>query len=309
MKSINFQAHKSTDSQAAMITLRDFKPKRTAFNASELFEATVIDFDLPGLQRLKGTRFQGHVKHIGGPVFKAVVCASDLEHLDPAIAFQVYSSSVGRNQNLGNSPIASMVDTHLTVRFELGQPRPVQLTQQFEVIQPTVPTIKCHQVWFKPALLGSLDHVLKVVILAQPIVRFVVNPKVARQPRVTIGPHQRNQINPLHYTSMLARPVPRYQRHFRRIRLIQRTIINHQHPLLALYQHLNFRPQRRTIRGQALQQARIGVMRWRSFIRRCLCRFDCAKNTLCGNQKMDVVQFVAFGWIHALKFSISRSTA
>ena len=60
---------------------------------------------------------------------------------------------------------------------------------------------------------------------------------------------------------------------------------------------------------QALQQARIGVMRWCSLIRRRFRRFNRAKHTLRGDQKVDVIQFIAFGWVHALKFSISPSTA
>ena len=54
-----------------------------------------------------------------------------------------------------------------------------------------------------------------------------------------------------------------------------------------------------------MQQARVGVMRWAIAVyrRMTLGRFGVAENFLRGNQKVDVVQFVAFGWVHAPKYS------
>ena len=45
----------------------------------------------------------------------------------------------------------------------------IQTSQQFVIGQPVIPTVKHYQLQFKAALLGLLDHVLKVVILTQTI--------------------------------------------------------------------------------------------------------------------------------------------
>jgi hypothetical protein len=37
-----------------MITLRNFKPILGAFDARELLQPAMVDFDLPGIKRIKG---------------------------------------------------------------------------------------------------------------------------------------------------------------------------------------------------------------------------------------------------------------
>jgi hypothetical protein len=49
-----------------------------------------------------------------------------------------------------------------------------------------------------------------------------------------------------------------------------------------------------------MQQVRAGVMRWTIAVCRRMTsgRFGVAEHVLSGNQKVDVVEFVAFGWVH-----------
>jgi hypothetical protein len=55
-----------------------------------------------------------------------------------------------------------------------------------------------------------------------------------------------------------------------------------------------------------MQQARIGVVRRTIAIgrRMTLGRFGVAEHFLRGNQKVDLVEFVAFGWVHAPKVHV-----
>ena len=82
----------------------------------------MVNFDLLGIQGMKSAFLQRHVQHDSGPVFNAVVCATDLEHLDPAIAFEMHNATMQRNQDFGDSPIAGVIDTELSIRLELDEP-------------------------------------------------------------------------------------------------------------------------------------------------------------------------------------------
>jgi hypothetical protein len=60
-----------------------------------------------------------------------------------------------------------------------------------------------------------------------------------------------------------------------------------------------------------MQQTRIGVMRWTIAIRRRMTfgRLRIAEDFLGRNQEMDVVEFVALGWVHAPKYKRVMPTA
>ena len=54
-KPINFKAYKCPDRQPDMVTLRDFEPVLTPFNTDKLFEATMTELNLPGIQGMKSS--------------------------------------------------------------------------------------------------------------------------------------------------------------------------------------------------------------------------------------------------------------
>jgi hypothetical protein len=64
---------------------------------------------------------------------------------------------------------------------------------------------------------------------------------------------------------VFAQPVARYQGHLLRIGLVQRRIIDDQHPSLPRHEPFDFLPQDPPIRLASLQQARVGIMRWTVF--------------------------------------------
>jgi hypothetical protein len=61
-----------------------------------------------------------------------------------------------------------------------------------------------HQLRLKSALLGLFNYMLKVVVLAQTVLDFVVQSKITRQPTFTIRLNQRDQIDALHHGMMLS---------------------------------------------------------------------------------------------------------
>ena len=80
---------------------------------------------------------------------------------------------------------------------------------------------------------------------------------------------------------MLARPMARHQAHPADVGLVQRHVIDDQQPFVHLDTPLYFCPQRRAIRRQALQQARVGVMRGLSFASGWLRAASAALDTYC----------------------------
>src|SRR4030066_971032 len=99
-KPMNFKANKRPDSQTDMVTLRDFEPVLASFNTRELFEAAMIDLNLPGIQCMEGSLLNGHVQADRCPVFRLAVCADRLKNLDPAIPFEVNQASLNWNEDL-----------------------------------------------------------------------------------------------------------------------------------------------------------------------------------------------------------------
>jgi len=85
LQALEFQAHKGANSQPDVIALGDFEATLCTFYTSELLEATILGFDLPGIQSIESCFFNGHFQFAGCPAFSIAVCADIPEHLDPAI--------------------------------------------------------------------------------------------------------------------------------------------------------------------------------------------------------------------------------
>lgn len=140
-----------------------------------------------------------------------------------------------------------------------------------------------------------------MVIFAQAITGFFVEAIVARQIALTVGPQQCQQVDATHHCLILARPVMRHQGHFLGIRLVQRRVVEHQHPLGFVDLGLAFLPQCRRIWFQSQQQPREEIMR------RCIAtrrlhptRFQATVAGLGRYDKIDVILFIAFRSVHTL---------
>jgi len=309
-KPMSFKADKCPDRQTDMIALRHFEPELTTFNTGELFDPAMIDLDLPGIQGVKGGLFDGHVQAAGCPIFRVAVFGDRPKHLDPAIPLEMNLHTLGRDEDLANRPVAAAIGADFPVLLELGQPVPAHTADELQIGQPRVPTVERHQLWLKATLASLLDHLLKMVILAQSVLALVVDPKVTRQTALSVGPHQRYQVDALHYFMMLSRPMSADQRHVPGIWLVQGTVIDDQYPSLQVHQRLHLLPQTLAVGRQALQQARVGIMRWGLlFSRVCLRGSHAAKYRLGSDQKVDVMHFVAFGPVHAFSLACPCSTA
>src|SRR4030042_5775371 len=186
-QSMCFQTNERSDRQTDMVALRCFETILSTLNARKLREAAMVNFDLPGIQSIKGSLLKGHIQTAGCPVFRVAVCADSPKNLNPAISLEVNQTSVHRNEDLADRTVSATIGANLPIALELGQPVPFEAAQQFEIGQAAIPTVKGHRLRLKAALLGLLDHVLKVVVLAQTIFNFVVKSEIAWQPTLAVG--------------------------------------------------------------------------------------------------------------------------
>src|SRR5437868_8630954 len=116
-----------------------------------------------------------------------------------------------RNLDLFDGAIAAAVGVHQTVLFQARQPCPFQRANQFEIRQTTVPTIKNYTAWDKAARFGSLEHLLKMIVLGQAISGLVKEAVVTRDVAVAIAPQESDEVDARDDISMFARPVARDQ--------------------------------------------------------------------------------------------------
>ena len=96
----------------------------SAFYDGELFETAMIDFFLLDIQGEEGGFFNGHLQVTSRPIFYVGVCADCPEHLDPAIAFEMHQTSLGRDQDLSNGAVTTSIKTDLPSTFQLGESIP-----------------------------------------------------------------------------------------------------------------------------------------------------------------------------------------
>ena len=165
---MNFQAQKSTQSQANMIPLWCLFPMLRFLNPGELFQAAMVDFDLPGTQGIFRRLCNGHLPVTGGPVFSVAIFANCPEYLDPAISPKMDLSAMSGDMNRLNLAIALSIGVNLTVFWQAAEPGPLQAAQQLQILQTGVPAIEGHQFRLESTLLRLTQHCPKMVIVVKP---------------------------------------------------------------------------------------------------------------------------------------------
>ena len=103
---------------------------------------------------------------------------------------------LNRDQDLADGTVPRAINADFSVALQLCEPVPIQLTQQFEVRQSAVPTVKDSQFWMETTFSCLLNHVLKMIVLAQAILHFVVQAKITWQSTFPVRPHHRDQGGP-----------------------------------------------------------------------------------------------------------------
>jgi hypothetical protein len=84
-----------------------------------------------------------------------------------------------------------------------------------------------------------------------------VDPQVAWDASLSVGPHQRDKVDSLDDPMVLARPVSSYKIHLCCIRLVKSGVVDYDH-VHAFHHCLCFLPHRPGVLGMSLQKARKG---------------------------------------------------
>ena len=209
-------------------------------------------------------------------------------------------SALSRNLQALHRHITFPVRVDQAVALQLAQPEPPVNPYLFQVFQAGIPAVKKHVLRLKTSLLSRGQHVSKVVVLTVPTQRFIVNPKIAGNQRLSISPQQGKQVDAHHHPMMFATPMTGHQFHLPGIRFVQSGVVQHQNPSLRLYQSPGFLPQRLGVGRLSPQQAGEGVMGWSTFPSWLTPgRFAAGEILLGGYQKVNIVQSITPGWVHS----------
>jgi len=157
--------------------------------------------------------------------------------------------------------IARPVRVQPPVVLEPCQPPPPDRINPFEVHQAAVPAVKKHIFRLESALLGRVDQVPEMVVLRLAVIRLVIDPVITRQVALAIGPEQRQQVDPLDHSMMLARPHVMDKVHLPRVRLVQDGVIQHQDPGVQPNLRLHLQPQGVVGWLKPVQQPGVRIMR------------------------------------------------
>jgi len=307
LKAHPVQGAPGANTQPDVIALRPPRLHHYVLNVAGALERAVIHLDapthLPVLQPL-------HLIHryvIRGPVLHLTVRGDDPEHARQSVPFYPHLRARLAQVAVAHGSIPGAVHVDAAIALQLCQPAPTAVPHQPQVVSRRIPTVEQHAFRREPALFGGEQHRGKVFVLGDAIVWLVEHAPVARHHGVPIRPHHRHQVDAIHHGVMLARPVPVYQLHLARVRLIERGIVENEHAACALNLSLHLLPERGGVGFQAVQQPREGVVGERTPVMRlyphCLSR---AHDTRRRDQELDVV-FVTAAWcIHAPTLSHSR---
>lgn len=307
---LNFQAPISAQRQSDGVGLSALQAKLPALTAGELLEGPMINRSQPSAIRQAVTLRFSHVQALGRPVVRLAGWVNRPKPFDQTRAAQVKLHPPLGNSQPAHRPLLTRLDPDRSITLPPRQPVPTATASPLQMVQPAVPTVERYPPRLKPPGGRRFQQRSEGVVLAQPILNFVIKPKVAGEGGSAGAPDQTDQVNSLYPLVRFARPVAGHQRPGAGLGLVQRGIVDDQPAAGAVNTGLHFRPQRLAVRRQALQPARLGVRRRLILaVGMAAGRFPCAKHALRRYQKGDVILFGPCGSVHASDSSSCFSTA
>lgn len=204
-----------------------------------------------------------------------------------------------RDFHLTDGYISLPLRVDQAVALQPRQKPPAKADYGLEVLQAGIPAVHQDIFRLKPPLLRFLEHGLKVVVFALPILGLVVDPKVAGDQGLPLRPQQGHEGDAPNHPLVFAAPVVTHQVHVPSVGLIQGGVVQDQQPLPELHEGLGLLPQRRRVGRLSLQQAGKGIMGGRALLLWTTASgLGTGEDPLSGDEKVDVVQVIALRWVH-----------
>lgn len=237
-----------------MVALAIGGAELAAFDAGELFESAVILLDGPGEFGESQSMEFVHAEVVGGPMCRVAVWGNDPKHFGLTIARQPDHRSGGGDRLLIDGPRLAVIETDLAIAFQSREENPAETSDVLEVFDAGVPTVEEHGSGLKAAFVSGLEHLREVIVLRLLIALLVVNAIVAGIKSVAVGPDRRDQIDAADDGMMIAGPVISHQFDVLGPGLVERRIIDDQHPAGRLDQRSNLVLERGGIRFETMQR-------------------------------------------------------
>src|SRR5437868_765622 len=125
-----------------VIALRSRLSRRASFYSTKLLDAPMIGLYCPRhILQLHALKLS-HFHFVRRPVFNVAVWGYQLEYLNKTIPFQMQNGAELANLDFLDRPVALAIWIDLAITLQLGQPKPSQMTNGFEIIDAAVPAIK-----------------------------------------------------------------------------------------------------------------------------------------------------------------------
>jgi len=296
---MDFQSQESPQCKPDVIALRSPASRLASLNAAKLLDASMKVLYRPGFLRILHPHKVTHLQIIGCPVLNVSICGDCLEDFDQPILLEMHDPATLSYLYLANGSIATAVRVHLSVLFQAGQPNPIERADQLEVISAAIPAIKDHTSGMEASLTRYGKHLLKVIILGQPVSGLVVDSIIARYMTVAIAPQQSDEIDAANHILMLTRPVTADQFNLAGVRLVQSRIIKDEDARVNRDLQTGFTPQLFAAWLKALQQASERIVRSRVFFWLDAGCFCAAISFWRRDQKINVVVLVTLWSIHS----------
>jgi len=165
-----------------------------------------------------------------------------------------------RNVTIRHRPIPCPVWVHPPVMLEPCQPSPPDRVNLFDVHQAAVAAVKKHIFPLESPFLGHVNQSPEMVVLGLAIIRLAIDQVIARKVALTIGPKQRQQINPFDNGMVLARPHVVDKIHLAFVWFVQNRIVQHQYPGGQTHLRLHLKPKCIVCWLKRVQQTGVRIM-------------------------------------------------
>lgn len=283
-----------------VIALHASTPRLASLHSTKLlYPSMVLLNHLTHLCILQSLKLS-HLQLVCCPVFNAAVFGNHLEHSYQPIRLEVDHPTRLTDLNLAQAPIPAAVRINQAIAFQLCQPVPTEAANLLEVVETSIPAIKQDALGRKSSLLGFLQHLAEVIILGRAVGRLVKQTIVAGYVSLAVSPKKGDKIYTHNYASMFARPVAADEFNLACILLVERGVIEYEHATFKIDLVASLLPEMKAVSLKARKQAidRI-VSRSVSIVWLRTGCFCAAIYSRSGNQKIDVVVFIAFWRIHS----------
>ena len=242
---MDFESHERTQGKLEVASHGPLVADLHAFYSAALLQTPVVHLDAPALLRESRALILRHLRIIGDPEFRIVVFGDKPEDQDVPIAAQVDDQPFLGDRHLGNRHcLAAARERDQAIALQARQEGPLPLPQRLEILQAGVPAIEQHVARDQAAGLGGFQHRAEVRVLRLPTGRQGVHPEVARDEPLPVRPEKRQQVDALDDAVVFPALVVRHQSPRLHVGLIQRCVIEHQHPLPTPHEPMDFLPQR-----------------------------------------------------------------